>query len=70
MQVFAFPQFQQAVQEWFPKVGDVVSNFGAIVRVLKVDPTRGLLVVIMPIGGQGGAGQRYFAQPSKCLPVA
>lgn len=55
--------------EWSPKKGDIVSNFGAIVRILEVDQVRGLLVVIMPTNGQGGAGQKYFANPLKCRPV-
>lgn len=49
------------------KKGDLVLNFGAVVKVLEVDAVRGLLVKIVPLGGrQGGAGQKYYAQPNKC----
>jgi hypothetical protein len=59
------------------QVGDIVSNFGAMVRVEQIDPERGLLVRIIPwqrwIEGrgwvqQGGVGQRYFANPAMCAP--
>lgn len=64
----------QAAQPF--QVGDIVQNFGAIVRIESIDAERGLLVRIIPwqrwIDGrwvqQGGVGQRYFANPAKCAP--
>jgi len=53
------------------KVGSLVRNFGAEVEVLAEDDgLRGMLVKIAPVfrdgRRQGGAGQRYFANPEKC----
>jgi hypothetical protein len=60
----------------FPKnlvVGAVVENFGAIVRVEALDAERGVLVRVIPwfdgARSQGGVGQRFFADPSKCRVV-
>jgi hypothetical protein len=58
------------------EVGDIVLNFGAVVRVEQIDAERGLLVRIIPWQRwdgarwvqQGGVGQRYFANPAKCAP--
>jgi hypothetical protein len=55
------------------EVGNIVRNFGAIVRVdLLTD--RGALVTIIPwmLNGiqQGGVGQRYYADPVKCERLA
>ena len=64
----ALPDYS-AVAEWTPQVGEIVSNFGSIARVLEIDPERGLLVRAMP--GQGFAiGQdRWHADPARCRPV-
>lgn len=54
-------------------VGDIVENFGAVVRVESIDPERGALVSIIPFvrdgKAQGGVGQRYYANPALCSPV-
>jgi hypothetical protein len=47
-------------------VGQLVKNFGAIVRVIAIDSKLGLLVEIIDVNGQGGVGQKYYANPSKC----
>jgi hypothetical protein len=62
--ILTMPEF--TTQNAEVKVGDIVSNFGAIVRVEAIDQQRGLLVRI--IAG-GGKGSRYHADPAKCLPV-
>jgi hypothetical protein len=55
------------------EVGDIVRNFGAIARV-DLLTERGALLTIIPwtLNGvaQGGVGQRYYADPSKCEEVA
>ncbi len=55
------------------KVGDIVRNFGAVVRVDLITEN-GALVTIIPwtLNGvnQGGVGQRYYANPNKCEKVA
>jgi len=52
-----------------PRVSLLV-NFGALVRFIAIDTERGLLVEIADISrngiGQGGAGERYYADPAKC----
>jgi hypothetical protein len=52
------------------KVGDIVENFSAVVRVEALDPERGALVKIIPFirdnVAQGGVGQRYYAAPNLC----
>jgi len=49
--------------------GQVISNFGAIVRIVAIDSERGLLVEIIAKDGQGGVGQRYFANPKCCKAI-
>jgi hypothetical protein len=59
------------------QVGDIVSNFNAIVRIHAIDEQHGLLVSIIPwqryIDGawiqQAGIGQNYFASADKCALV-
>jgi hypothetical protein len=52
------------------QVGDIVENFSAVVRVDEIHPEYGLRVTIVPWvkNGiqQGGVGQRYYADASKC----
>ena len=52
------------------KVGEIVSNFGAVVRIEKLDNELGMLVQIIPAEKdgktQGGAGQRFYANPAFC----
>ena len=52
------------------QVGDQIVNFGAVCVVESVDAERGLLVKILPVVRrgvrQGGAFQRYYANPEKC----
>ncbi len=48
-------------------VGQVLRNFGAIVKVVAIDSELGLLVEIIDFNGQGGVGQKYYANPSKCI---
>jgi len=54
------------------KVGDIVSNFGAVARVDLITD-RGALLTIIPWTRngvqQGGVGQRYYADPAKCEEV-
>lgn len=65
---------QQAETAQAFSVGDVLENFGAIVQVIApLDAERGQLVRIIPAvrNGvkQGGVGQRYFANPAKCVRI-
>lgn len=56
------------------QVGDQIENFGAVCVVESVDAERGLLVKILPVirrgVRQGGAFQRYYANPAKCEHVS
>jgi hypothetical protein len=60
----ALPDYS-VLAEWTPKVGDIVENFGAIARVLNIDPERGIQLreVSHPRGGT------WRADPLKCRPV-
>lgn len=61
----ALPDYS-ALAEWSPKVGDIVENFGAIARVLDIDPERG--IQLREIGSRPSAGT-WRADPAKCRPV-
>jgi hypothetical protein len=56
------------------QVGDIVSNFSAVVRVDELHAEYGALVTIIPWMRdgimQGGIGQRYYADPSKCRVIS
>lgn len=54
---------------WTPAVGELVSNFGNLARVLQVDPERGLLLRAMPGQGFGPGEDKWYADPAKCRPV-
>jgi hypothetical protein len=61
----ALPDYS-VLSEWTPKVGDIVENFGAIARVLDIDPERG--IQLREIGQPASAGT-WRANPLKCRPV-
>jgi hypothetical protein len=61
----ALPDYT-VLADWSPKVGDIVEDFGAITRVLDIDPERG--VQLREIGAKLDAGTRR-ADPALCRPV-
>ena len=60
----ALPDYS-VLAEWTPQVGDIVENFGAIARVLSIDPERGVRLAEMGRPKQG----TWDADPAKCRPV-
>ena len=60
----ALPDYS-VLAEWTPKVGEIVSNFGTIARVLDVDPERGVQLAEIGRPKQG----TWRADPAKCRPV-
>lgn len=56
---------QEATMAAF-SVGAVVVNFGAVARVVAVDPLRGLLLEALPGQGFGRRSNRWHADPAKC----
>jgi hypothetical protein len=61
----ALPDYS-VLAEWSPQVGEIVENFGAIARVLDVDPERG--IQLREIGAKLSDGT-WRADPAKCRPV-
>lgn len=61
----ALPDYA-ALAVWTPQVGEIVENFGAIARVLDIDPERG--IQLREIGAPASAGT-WRADPAKCRPV-